>query len=378
MNRRVVVVGGGFGGWQVVKSLRGKGLEVVLLDRQPYHVFIPLLYQVAIGLLPAAAVARPLAKLCAPWPDVVFQQATVTHVDLARQRVQTETESWDYDFLVLAAGSVVRSPPVGTYGLQTLEQAQTLGDRLAQTPPGSTWVVVGGGATGVEMAGALAEWSRWHAKALRIVLVQSRDRLLPDLPTPLAAYAARHLQRLGVELHLGTTVQVPDPHTVEVGGERWPCTGIIWTAGLVGTPLTYTPAVETVFKQRLAVRPTLQLPDWDNVYVVGDLAAAKVRDRSEYLTGVAPEALQQGVQVARNLHRQAQGRSPQPFTYFDKGRLAVIGGYGAVGQIGSVALTGWVPWLLWFAVHGWYLPGFANRRTVLAQWLRVYLLRKKP
>jgi NADH dehydrogenase len=213
---------------------------------------------------------------------------------------------------------------------------------------------------------------------LRVVLVQSRDRLLPDLPTPLAAYAARHLQRLGVELHLGTTVQVPDPHTVEVGGERWPCTGIIWTAGLVGTPLTYTPAVETVFKQRLAVRPTLQLPDWDNVYVVGDLAAAKVRDRSEYLTGVAPEALQQGVHVARNLHRQARGRSPQPFTYFDKGRLAVIGGYGAVGQIGPVSLTGWVSWVLWFAVHGWYLPGFANQRTILAQWLRVYLLRKKP
>ncbi len=376
MTRRVVVVGGGFGGWQVVQSLRGKGWEVVLLDRQPYHVFIPLLYQVAIGLLPAAAVARPLAKLCAP--DVVFQQATVTHVDLARQRVQTETESWDYDFLVLAAGSVVRSPPVGTYGLQTLEQALILRDRLAQTSPGSRWVVVGGGATGVEMAGALAEWSRWHAKALRIVLVQSRDRLLPDLPTPLAAYAARHLQRLGVELHLGTTVQVPDPHTVELGGDRWPCTGIIWTAGLVGTPLTYTPAVETVFKQRLAVRPTLQLPHWDNVYVVGDLAAAKVRDRSEYLTGVAPEALQQGVHVARNLHRQARGRSPQPFTYFDKGRLAVIGGYGAVGKIGPVALTGFGPWLLWFAVHGGYLPGFANRATVLTQWLRVYLLRKKP
>lgn len=376
MTPRVLVVGGGFAGWQVVKHLQGKGFEVVLLDRQPHHVFIPLLYQVAIGLMPPQVVARPLAKLCAP--HTTFVQDPVTAIDLAHQQVHTTTQRLAYDFLVLAAGSVVRSPPAGTFGLQTLEQALALRDRLEQTPHGGTWVVVGGGATGVEMAGALAEWSRWHAQSLRILLVQSRDRLLPDLPAPLATATIRHLQRLGVELRLGTTVQVADPHTAILNGDRLPCTGIIWTAGLVGTPLAYTPAVETVFKQRLAVRPTLQLSDWDNVYAIGDLAAAKVRDRSAYLTGVAPEALQQGVHVARNLQRHRRGLVPQPFTYWDKGRLAVIGGYGAIGKIGPVSLTGFGPWLLWFAVHGWYLPGFANRAKALGQWLWVYLLRRKP
>ncbi|MFQ3680449.1 MAG: FAD-dependent oxidoreductase, partial [Pseudanabaenaceae cyanobacterium] len=180
------------------------------------------------------------------------------------------------------------------------------------------------------------------------------------------------------ELRLGTPVHVADPHTALLDGEPLPCTGIIWTAGLVATPLTYTPAVETVFKQRLAVQPTLQLPDWDNVYALGDLAAAKVRDRSAYLTGVAPEALQQGMHVARNLQRQRRGLAPKPFAYFDKGRLAVIGGYGAIGQIGPVSLTGFATWLLWLAVHLWYLPGFANQKTVLGLWLRVYLLRRKP
>ncbi|MGQ9867077.1 MAG: NAD(P)/FAD-dependent oxidoreductase [Pseudanabaenaceae cyanobacterium] len=376
MKPRVVVVGGGFAGWQVIQSLRGQGFDLVLLDRQPHQVFIPLLYQVAVGLIPARTVARPLAQLCNP--DIPFAQDPVTAIDLAQQQVHTAAQSFPYDFLVLAAGSVVRSQPAGTYGLQTLEQALALRDRLAQTPHGGTWVVVGGGATGVEMAGALAEWSRWHRQSLRIVLVQSRDRLLPDLPTHLATHARRWLQRLGVELHLSTTVEVLTAHTVNLQGEILPCTGVIWTAGLVATPLTYNPPVETVLKQRLAVRPTLQLPDWDNVYAVGDLAAAKVRDRSEYLTGVAPEALQQGVHVARNLQRQRRGLAPQPFTYWDKGRLAVIGGYGAVGKIGPISLTGFGAWFLWFAVHSWYLPGWRNRATVLSQWLRVYLLRRKP
>ncbi|NJK60536.1 MAG: FAD-dependent oxidoreductase [Oscillatoriales cyanobacterium SM2_1_8] len=192
----------------------------------------------------------------------------------------------------------------------------------------------------------------------RILLVQSRDRLLPDLPDPLAHRAAHHLRRLGVEVRLGTTVEVLAPDRLALAGETWHG-AVVWTAGLVGAPLLCVPAPETVFKQRLAVRDTLQLPDWDNVYAIGDLAAAKVRDRSEYLTGVAPEALQQGVHVARNLQRQRRGAPPQPFAYLDKGRLAVIGGYGAVGKIGPVSLSGFWPWLLWFAVHGWYLPGAA-------------------
>lgn len=394
---RVVIVGAGFGGMQTAQSLARSGAEICLIDRNTYNTFVPLLYQVAAAQLEPESIAYPIRTILRRSPRTRFLQAEVKAIDLIQQVVETDTTTIPYDYLVLATGSQTRYLGVSgaiEYGfpLRTLSEAVLLRNHLFQcfeqaaqeSDPQRlqrllTFVIVGGGATGLEMAGTLVELKRalrWDypgvdLNQMQIVLVHSNARLLPELPGPLGRYALRKLQRMGVEIRLETRVRRVNPKAVEFQeGESLATDTVIWVAGQAAAiPLT-SPNLQTADKQKLITRATLQLQTYDTVYALGDLAYVKRKRRS--LRGVAPEALQGGVAVARNITRQIRGQDPLPFHYFNKGRLAIIGAYGGVGKIGPLLLTGFIPWFLWLSVHLVYLPGFRNRAVVLLNWLHAY------
>ncbi|MEO1131687.1 MAG: NAD(P)/FAD-dependent oxidoreductase, partial [Cyanobacteria bacterium J06639_1] len=324
-------------------------------------------------------------------------------VDFAQQEIQLNGTTLSYDYLVLATGSqtyYLGVPGAADYAfaLRTLEDAVTLRDRilacieqasreadLARRQQLLTFVVVGGGPTGVEMAGALVELKRslrqyyphFELEEMHVTLLQSGSRLLANLPEPLGHYTARKLNRLGVPVRLQTRVTRVTPTAVELDdGSAIASATVVWAAGLEATLPNTTVEPYKARKNKLDVRPTLQLLRFANVYAIGDLAHAQQNGKP--LSGVAPEALQQGVAVARNINRQIRGRSPKPFRYFNKGRLAIIGCYGGVGQIGPIRLTGFLPWLMWLSVHVVYLPGFRSRLFVLLSWIHGYVLGDRP
>ncbi|MEM1310593.1 MAG: NAD(P)/FAD-dependent oxidoreductase [Cyanobacteria bacterium P01_H01_bin.153] len=394
---RVAIVGAGFGGMQAAQSLANSGAEVLLIDRHNYNTFIPLLYQVAAAQIEPESIAYPLRTLLRRAPRTRFLQAEVQHIDFDHQLVETEDAMISYDYLVLATGSQTQYlsvPGAADYAfpLRSLDQAIALRNHILnrfeqaerELDPGRrqqllTFVIVGGGPTGVEMAGTLVELQRslrrdypgidW--REMRIVLVQSGDNLLVNLPPRLGHYTTDKLRRLGVKVHFHTRVSRLTEQVVEFAdGSTLPAGTVVWAAGLEAALPAATAELPTARKHKLKVRPTLQVMGHDKVYAIGDLAHAEQNGKP--LTGVAPEALQQGVAVARNIRRQLRGQLPLPFRYFNKGRLAIIGGYAGVGKIGPVLLTGFLPWLMWLSVHLVYLPGFRNRLLVLLNWLHGY------
>ncbi len=397
---RVVVIGAGFGGMQAAQSLSRSGADVLLIDRNTYHTFIPLLYQVAAAQLEPESVAYPIRTLMRRSARLSFLQAEVRHVDFRQKLIETTSDRIHYDYLVLATGS--RTQYLGVPGareyafpLKTLTEAVVLRNHMLhrleqasqeQDPQDQqrllTFVIVGGGPTGVEMAGTLVELKQALRKdypgldlrAMRIILVQSDQRLLPELPTPLGDYTLQKLQNLGVQVFCQTRVIRVTPTSVVLqGGDMLETATVIWAAGLEAAIPSTSPQVETAYKQKIRIKPTLQLQDYPHVYAIGDLAVID----DQPLSGVAPEALQQGVAVARNICRQMQGQSPRPFRYFNKGRLAIIGCFAGVGKIGPFLLTGFLPWMLWLGVHLVYLPGFRSRIIVLVNWLHGYLWRDR-
>lgn len=403
INPRVVIVGAGFGGMQAAQSLAGSGADVLLIDRNNYNTFVPLLYQVAAAQIEPEKIAYPVRTILRGATNIRFLQADVKRVDFTHRIVETDNAVIAYDYLVLATGSQTQFLGVPgaakhAFSLRTLEEAVALRNHIfrcfeqaAQDPDPVrrqrllTFVIVGGGPTGVEMAGTLVELKRalrrdypgLDLRDMQIVVVQSGDRLLANLPDRLGHYTARRLHQLGVKVHFHTRVSRVTAETVEFQtGSVLPAGTIVWAAGLEAAPPETAVVTQTACKQKLKVRQTLQLIDDAHVYAIGDVAYAEQNGKP--LTGVAPEALQQGVAVARNLRRQIRGRSPKPFHYFNKGRLAIIGGYSGVGKIGPWLLTGFLPWLLWLSVHLVYLPGFRNRLLVLLSWLHVYGLGDRP
>lgn len=401
---KVVIVGAGFGGMQAAQSLRGSRADVLLIDQNSYNTFVPLLYQVATAQIAPEMIAYPVRTVLRGRQSARFMRSEVRRVDFGAQVVETEDGVVSYDYLVLAMGS--RPQFLGVEGaaeyafpLVSLENAIALRNHLFECFEQAsrtkneqrrrallTFVIVGGGPTGVEMAGALVEMVRslqrdYPALNLResqIVLVQSGDRLLANLPERLGRYTARKLSRLGVKIVFNTKVSRVTAQSVTFEDGRSESSfvqmakTVVWGAGLEAANFDGLDAVETARKEKLKVRPTLQLCSYDNVYAIGDLAY--VEQNGKPLSGVAPEALQQGVSVARNIGRQLRGRVPKEFGYFNKGRLAIIGGYGGVGKIGPVLLVGFLPWLMWLGVHGVYLPGFRNRLLVLLSWVQSYAL----
>ena len=382
---------------QAAQSLSKSGADVLLIDRNNYNTFVPLLYQVAAAQIEPELIAYPVRTILRRAPRTQFLKAEVKGIDFSRQTVETDSGSLLYDYLVIATGSRTQYLGVpgaaeNAFALRTLEQAVALRNHIlhcleqaSQEPDPSlrqqllTVVIVGGGPTGVEMAGTLAELKKavrkdyptLLLKELRIVLVQSGDILLGNLPGRLGRYTVRKLSHLGVAVLLEKRASRVTDQAIEFqDGSRLPTATVVWAAGLEAAMPRATTEPPMARKQKVRVRPTLQLIDYDNVYAIGDLAY--VQQKGKPLAGVAPEALQQGVAIARNISRQIEGRAPKPFNYFNKGRLAIIGGYSGVGKIGPFLLTGFLPWLMWLSVHLVYLPGFRSRLLVLLSWLHGY------
>ena len=400
---RAVVVGGGFGGMQAAQSLSRLGIDTLLIDRNNYNTFVPLLYQVAAAQIEPEKIAYPLRTAARCSDQLHFQMAEVQHIDFSSQRIETDRSDIPYDFLVLATGSQTQYfgvPGAERYAfplrnldeaiairhhiLHCFEQANGESDRTLRRQL-LTFVIVGGGPTGVEMAGTLVELKRslmrdypnLDFQDVRLMMVQSGHGLLSNLPPSLGRYTLRKLRRIGVEVHLQTRVNQVTPEGVCLeSGKNLSAGTVIWTAGLAASRPATSKELETAPKGKLVVQPTLQLEGHPNVYVIGDLA--HVRSNGHPLTGVAPEALQQGVAVARNIKRQSQWKTPKPFKYLNKGRLAIIGCYAGVGKIGPFLLTGFLPWLMWLAVHLVYLPGFRSRLLILLSWIHSYGLRDRP
>ena len=401
---RIVIIGAGFAGMRALQKLRRAKAEVILIDRHNYHTFIPLLYQVATGFISPQAITYPIRKGLRSVPNARFIQAEVKQIDLKQKLISTESISLDYDYLVLATGS--KSKFLGVPGaakfslpMRTLTDAVEIRDRLignferaatcldpVRQEQLLTIVIVGGGATGVELAGSIQElvkttlrkdYPTIPVKLVRVILIHSGAALMTDYPQDLGDYTARQLRRRGVRVHLQSRAKEVYPQAVELEDDTViESELIIWTAGIEAEYPTAKSEFSTASKDKLCVSSTLQIPNFPQVYAMGDVAL--VKQDGEPLLGIAPEALQQGTSVARNLRRQLRRLEPQPFNYFNKGKAAIIARNSGIAYLfGKIPLQGFAAWLLWLGIHLYYLPGIANRFIVLGSWLRDYLTRER-
>jgi NADH:quinone reductase (non-electrogenic) len=394
---RVVVVGGGFGGLLCAKALRGEPVDVLLVDEHDYHLFTPLLYQVASCLLNPSEIAAPLRKVFRGAPNLRFRQGEVVHVDLeAKQLTLADSARLDYDFCVIATGSVTNyydNDEVGkhAFGLKDLGEALELRNHVLECFERATtaldptererhltFCIVGAGPTGVEYAGALAEFVRLvvpaeypelESSSVRVILLEGGDRVLPTFKPRLSVYAHGELERRGVDVRLGTLVQSADAaHVVLDDGSEVPTSTMVWTAGV-------RPAnVIDESRRRIHVDDHFRVAGARDAYAIGDVAAG-FGPHGEILPMVSPAAMQAGRYVAREIVR---GRSRRPFRYRDKGTLATIGRTSAVGQVGPVSFTGFTGWVVWLVVHLYYLIGFENRLRVLLRWAWYYVHLDRP
>jgi NADH:quinone reductase (non-electrogenic) len=409
---RVVVVGGGFGGLQVVQKLRRAPVQVTLVDRRNFHLFQPLSYQVATGALSPGEIAYPLRAIFKRYPNVRVQMAEVAGFDLAARELQLRSvagvptpSTLRYDTLVVAGGSQYSyfgHDDWAEYAaeVKSLESALMVRGRIlaafeaAESEPDPerraawlTFVVVGGGPTGVEMAGQIGELARdtlrhdfrtIDTRSGRILLVEAADRLLTSFPPKLSARAQRSLERLGVTPMLNVTVTGVEPHavTVEERGrdpEHIPAQTIIWAAGVTASRMASLlgelTGAELDRAGRVAVEPDLTLPGHPEVFALGDMVRVRQTDGNVVtLPGVAPVAMQQGRYAAKVIKARLRGQTAKPFHYRDKGNLATIGRGAAVADIKGLKLSGAIAWLTWLFVHLFYLVGFQNRILVFIRW----------
>ncbi|MDB9528244.1 NAD(P)/FAD-dependent oxidoreductase [Oscillatoria sp. CS-180] len=396
---RVVVVGAGFGGFQTAQSLSGANADVILIDRNNYSTFTPLIYQVATGQLEPTLVAYPIRTKLRGMKNVRFLQAAVDRIDFDNKLVGTHAGLVPYEYLVIATGTQpsyhgVPGAQEHTFTLKSLQGAIALRDHILccfeqaaivkeieERQRLLTFVIVGGGATGVEVAGALAEllqgaFRRDFSELIgleRIVLVQSASSLLPEFSQQLGNYTHRKLERMGVEVHLNVKMAEVTAASATLSNQQiFNTATVVWAAGIQAAQPDLAQPVKEASKGKLVVRDTLQLMSHPNVYAIGDVAYFERLGKP--LSGVAPEALQQGVTTAYNIRRQLKGKLPQPFGYWNKGRLAIVGGYGGVGRIAGIDFGSFGAWIMWLIVHLTYLPGYRNRLFVLLTWIQNYLL----
>jgi len=402
----VIIAGAGFAGIQVAKKLTNADVEIVIIDQNNYHTFVPLLYQVATGFISAETIAYPIRNWVRRIPNASFWFAEIQKLDFENRQVITTRGVLEYNYLVVSTGSQSRfmgvpGAPDYTFTLRTLSDAIALRHQLlwclekAEQTPDARYlsiVIVGGGPTGVELAGAIHEllaspfrkdYPTLDFSKAQITLIQSGDTPLKGLPPSLGIYTLRQLQRRGVNIRLNTRVSNVHPHGVDLSdGSSIASATVIWTAGVLAQkpdltqPDNWTMASEIGSQEKVVVQSTLQLTQYPTVYAAGDLAHVEQDD--EVLVGVAPEALQQGTWVAKNIQRQLKGQSPQPFQYFDKGRAAIIARHAGVAHLFSkIQVTGLAAWLLWLGIHLYYLPGLGNRFALLSSWLRDYVMRDR-
>ena len=395
---RVVIVGAGFGGLNAARALRRAPARVVVIDRRNHHLFQPLLYQVATAALNPSDIASPIRRILRGQENVEVILAEATAVDVAARAVVLADGSVPYDYLIVATGAThsyfghddwARFAP----GLKTIEDALDIRRRVlfafeaAEREPDPdrrrawlTFVIVGAGPTGVEMAGALREIAR-HALArdfrhidptqARVILLEGAPRVLPVYVESLSEQARRQLADLGVEVRTGQMVTAIDAEGVGIGPERIAARTVIWAAGVAASPLARSLGVPLDRAGRVQVEPDLTIPGHGEVAVIGDLAG--LSQDGHPVPGVAPAAIQEARHAARNVVRMIQAQPRLPFRYRDKGSLATIGRAAAVADLGRVQLSGGIAWLAWLFIHILFLIGFRNRILVLIQWAWSYV-----
>lgn len=387
MTPTVVIVGGGFGGLNAARALRRAPVHVLMLDHNNYHLFQPLLYQVATAGLEPEEIARPVRAILRRQRNFDFRLVEVSGVDFAQRRLDTSAGPVAYDFLILSHGSEtnffgLESMMQHGLGLKGIRDALRIRNHvltcfeeaMLETDPERrraklTFIVVGGGPTGVEMAGALSElirlvlvkdYPRLNIKDVRILLLEATDKILAALPERLREAAVKTLWRKWIEVRFNAVVAGYDGELVRLkSGEVIPARTVIWAAGVKARPLAG-------HKDRFRVEPTLQLPEHGEVYIIGD--AAYLEENGRPLQMVAPVAIQMGKHAARNIVRALRGESLQPFRYRDQGTLATIGRNAAVADVYGIRAKGFLAWVLWLGIHIIQLIGFRNKVFVLLNW----------
>ncbi len=404
MRPRVVIAGAGFGGLTCARALKNAPVEVLLVDRNNYHLFTPLLYQVAGALLDPGEIARPVRQLIRPLHNADFRQAAITGVDFEQRRLLTDHGPIPYDYLVLATGA--QSDYFGnaslaehTMGLKELDEGLALRNRILSRFEASRWTddperrrmllsfaVVGGGPTGVEMAGAISELIRLvlrkdyrdlDTNEVRVVLIEAAPYVLgPFVPT-LRAAALKSLKRKGIEVRLATKVEAVTDSSVRIaGGEEIPAGTVIWTAGVRASDVGMATGAQLVRQSRLKVDNTLQVPGHPVVFVIGDLAGAT--DGDAMLPMLIPVAMQAGRHVASCITDMVGNGGAHAFRYKDPGIMATIGRNSAVAQLGIVHLSGFLGWAMWLVVHLVNVISFRSRVVVLINWAWDYLFYDRP
>ena len=397
---RVVIIGAGFGGLQAAKHLGNKPVRVTVIDRTNYHLFQPLLYQVATAALSPADIAAPIRGILSKYENIEVLLAEVRAVDLKARRVRTAEQEISYDYLIVATGS--RHSYFGNDeweklapGLKSLEDALEIRRRIlmafefaekTQDPEARTaamnFVIVGGGPTGVEMAGAIAEIAREtlakdfrhiDPSTARVILVEGGERVLAAYPEDLSASALRQLQELGVEVMTGVRAENLTENGLEVAGKFIPSRVKIWAAGNAASFVGKTLGLPVDREGRVIEQDDLTIPGHPEVQVIGDLANFTSPKDGKPLPGVSPVAIQQGRHAARNILLMLEHARPQRFYYWDKGNMATIGRNRAVADLNVVHFSGFPAWLAWLFIHILYLVGFRNRIAVLFQWAWAYV-----
>jgi NADH dehydrogenase len=420
---RVIIVGGGFGGLSAARALRRAPLRVTLIDKRNYHLFRPMLYQVATGLLSADEIAGPLRSILSRQKNIDVLLDEVTGITAEQRTVHLKHRDLPYDFLILATG--IRYNYFGhnewrrfAPGLESLDDADMIRSKIllaferaeeiasrAQAPQETaareirrllTFALVGGGTVGVEMAGTLAEMSRMalghdfrhiDPRSARILLYEAGPRILSAYPETLSRKAKKHLQSLGVEVFTNARVMSVDSDGILVDEQRVPAATVLWGAGVVASPAGRWLGAETDKSGKIIVEPDFSVRDYPEVFVVGDTAhvVAPVRNlfgikspKQMLLPGVAQPAIQEGEYVADVIRRRVEGRAqPKPFWYWDKGELAIVGRTYAVAELRFSRFAGFVAWVIWAVAHIYFLIGFANRLFVLLQWGLTFLTKRR-
>jgi NADH dehydrogenase len=397
--KRVVIIGGGFGGLYAAKSLRSAPVAVTLIDRRNHHVFQPLLYQVATAGLSAIDIGEPIRRILRQQKNTAVHLAEVRSFDLDERRVVlSDGDEVAYDYLIVATGardsyfghddwelhapglkSIEDALEIRRRVLSAFEQAEVVRDADVQRSL-LTFAIIGGGPTGAELAGALAELSRhtladefrhFDARDARVVLIEAGERILSGYPPGLSAKAHRQLERLGVEIRTGAAVTAIDAGGINLGEERIPCRTMLWAAGVAASDLGASLGVDLDEAGRVIVAPDLTVPGHPEVFVVGDLAHV-VQDGRQ-LPGIAPAAIQMGKHAGDSIIRAVQGESLRSFHYVDRGTMATLGRSSAIAVIRGMRLWGLPAWLAWLFIHILFLIGFRNRAVVLFEWARSYL-----
>ncbi len=396
----VVIIGAGFGGLAAAKALKRAPVDVVLVDRENYHLFQPLVYQVAMAQLAATDVSASIRAIVAHQPNTRVLLGEVTGIHLDRRQITTQDGILDYDYLIVAGGArpnyfgkdgweALAPSPKGVDAaleirrrvLFAFEEAEALETDSSLRRRLLEFVVVGGGPTGVEFAGALAELSqrglardfrRIDPSSARVHIVEGGPRLLAGFPEDLSRKAAEQLAGLGVVIHTGLRVMDLDANGVTLSnGERLDASTVIWAAGVKPVALADMLPGSREHRGQVPVRRDLSLPDHPEAFVIGDMAYFEQDGKA--LPGLSPVAMQQGRAAARSIVRSVRGEAREPFRYFDKGMLATIGRSRAVGVVGGVHFSGLIAWLVWAIVHVFYLISFRNRLLVAFQWSWSYV-----